>query len=361
MAIVLITGSIMVIWSLTPLVVVASAVPFTLTVNVFPRVLPFWLATTFRISELNSITTYSASASLSLFVIFPRLNIGLSPSGNGFPVAPPSLFVIAAAGKANVGDTTVVPEITGLEPIAAVDDVAQFAPPLQMKATLVEPSFRYAMLVTILSRSWRLVVTPWGRSITRRYRTISPMATFEPAVESSEVATTVFAAPITPRFAVDVLPVPPLVEVVVTLFVFVPAVVPVTVTVTVQLLFTGIVAPLKLTLPPFAAAVTVPPEQVVDAFGVAAFCKPAGYVSVKATPVKATVFAAGLVIVNVMIDVPLTETALVPNTLAITGGATTVRFALAVVPVKATGPVAVDAFVVFVIAPAVVLVTFMTI
>lgn len=36
------------------------------------------------------------------------------------------------------------------------------------------------------------------------------------------------------------------------------------------------VPPLKLTPPPFAAAVTVPPVQVVVPFGVAVFCKPVG-------------------------------------------------------------------------------------
>src|SRR5258706_1164904 len=150
------------------------------------------------------------------------------------------------------------------------------------------------------------------------------MATFVPLVESSDVLTIDFVAEITPRFAVEVLPVPLLVEETVTLFIFVPEVVPVTVTVTVQLLFIAIDAPLKLMLDPFAAAVTVPPVQVVETFGTAAFCKPDGYVSVKATPVKETVFAAGFVIVNVIVVEPLTAIELAANTLAIVGGATTV-------------------------------------
>ena len=102
------------------------------------------------------------------------------------------------------------------------------------------------------------------------------MAVLAPVVESSDVETMDLVAVNTLRLAVDVLPVPPLVDVAETLFVFVPVVVPVTVTVTVQLLLTGIDAPLKLTLGPFAAAVTVPPAQVVDAAGAAAFCIPAG-------------------------------------------------------------------------------------
>ena len=102
------------------------------------------------------------------------------------------------------------------------------------------------------------------------------MAALFPAVESSEVEITFLDAVMTPSFAVEVAPVPPLVEEAATLFVFVPEVMPVTVTVTVQLVFTASVAPLKLILPPFATAVTVPPAQVVEAAGTAAFCKPAG-------------------------------------------------------------------------------------
>ena len=73
-----------------------------------------------------------------------------------------------------------------------------------------------------------------------------------------------------------VLPVPPFVDVTVTVLIFVPAVVPVTITVTVQLPLAEIDAPLKLTPGPFAAAVTVPPVQFVEALGVAAFCIPEG-------------------------------------------------------------------------------------
>ena len=154
-----------------------------------------------------------------------------------------------------------------------------------------------------------------------------------PVVESSEVLITDFAALITPRFAVEVFPVPPLVEETVTLFDFVPALVLVTVTVTVQLPPTAMLAPIRLALGPFAAAVTVPPVQVVEAFGVAAFCKPVGYVSVNVTPVNATVFAAGFVIVNVSVLVPLTAIELGENDLTIEGGAITVVEALAVFPV----------------------------
>ena len=46
------------------------------------------------------------------------------------------------AGKTKVGVTLLeLPEITGLLPIAPVDDDAQAAPLLQTKAILVDPSF----------------------------------------------------------------------------------------------------------------------------------------------------------------------------------------------------------------------------
>jgi len=51
------------------------------------------------------------------------------------------------------------------------------------------------------------------------------------------------------------------------------------------------------------------------------------------TPVSATVFATGLVMVNVMTEVPFTAIGFVPNDLTMDGGATTVVDALAVLPV----------------------------
>ena len=147
------------------LVVLTNAEPPTLTVNVLPRVLPSWFAAVLRTNELNSITTYSASLSLSLFVTVPRLKVGLTPSPYGLP-APP---VILAAGRTKVGVTLLeLPEITGLEPIATVDDEAHVAPLLQTKATFVVLSFIKAIFATMLSTNCRLVVVPSGRSIMRR-------------------------------------------------------------------------------------------------------------------------------------------------------------------------------------------------
>ena len=61
--------------------------------------------------------------------------------------------------------------------------------------------------------------------------------------------------------------------------------------------------------------------------------------AVKATPVSATVFAFGFVMVNVKVEVPPCVVLVGLNALAITGGATTVRVAvLLTVPGLVSGP-----------------------
>jgi len=144
--------------------------------------------------------------------------------------------------------------------------------------------------------------------------------------------------------ALLVAPVPPLVEltapVVLTLF---PKVVGVTFTVTAHELLAEIVPPLRLIEVLPAVAVNVPPLHVLVAPGVAATCRPAGKLSVTATPLKA-VPVLGLVMVNVMVDVPPTEVLVGEKALLMLGGATTVTLAvllLAPVPpsVELTAPV----------------------
>ena len=133
-----------------------------------------------------------------------------------------------------------------------------------------------------------------------------------------------------------VLPVPPLVELTapVVLF-FRPEVVPVTPTPIVHEVFTPTVPPLRETLPLPAVAVTVPPQELVT-LGVLATINPAGKVSVNAKPFSATVFAAGFVIVNVSVVVPLTGMVAAPKAFAIEGGAATVSICVAeAVPAEA--------------------------
>jgi hypothetical protein len=71
-----------------------------------------------------------------------------------------------------------------------------------------------------------------------------------------------------------------------------PAPVPITCTVKVQELATAIVTPVRLTLLSPTTADTAPPHVLVIPF---ATTSPAGKASLNATPVSATVLAAGLV------------------------------------------------------------------
>ena len=128
----------------------------------------------------------------------------------------------------------------------------------------------------------------------------------------------------TVRFAVAVLPVPPLVEETAPLvLVNVAAAVPVMLTTTVQELAAAIDPPLELIEVPPAVAEVVPPQELVSPLGVATI-SPAGSASEKATPVSASVFAAGFVIVKVRVEVPLSGMDVGENALAMLGGATTV-------------------------------------
>jgi len=103
----------------------------------------------------------------------------------------------------------------------------------------------------------------------------------------------------TVNVAEAVLPVPPLAELTVPVVLEkMPAAVPFTFTDSVQLPEVGTVAPESEMLPEAAVAVAVPLQVLANPFGVAT-TRPAGRESVKATPVSATVFAEGLVMVKV--------------------------------------------------------------
>jgi len=99
-------------------------------------------------------------------------------------------------------------------------------------------------------------------------------------------ALVITAGPVTVMEALEVLPVPASVEVMVTELFFTPAVVPVTLTDTVQDALEARVPAERLTVEDPAVAVAVPP-QVLFRFGVAATTRPAGRLSVNARPVSA--------------------------------------------------------------------------
>jgi hypothetical protein len=148
-----------------------------------------------------------------------------------------------------------------------------------------------------------------------------------------------------------VLPVPPFVELTVPVVLFfTPELVPCTLTAIVHELLIATVPPVRLTLPLSAVAVVVPPQVLLRLFGVAT-TSPAGNVSVNATPVSATVLAAGLVMLTVRLVVPFTGIEAALKTLLMLGGATTVNVIGLPVPCAST-PVEAVAEAVIVIEPA---------
>jgi hypothetical protein len=156
----------------------------------------------------------------------------------------------------------------------------------------------------------------------------------------------------TVMFAFAVFPVPPSFDVTVTLLVIAAAIIPVTFSVIVHIPFAGIVPPVSDTVPDAAVAVTDPPHMPPSPFGVAT-TRPAGKVSVNATPVSPT--ALGLVIVKLSVVVPPSGIVGAPNILLIVAGLSTVTLAEAVFPVPPF--VDVTAVVVLLLSPDVVPVT----
>jgi hypothetical protein len=131
--------------------------------------------------------------------------------------------------------------------------------------------------------------------------------------------------------ALEVLPVPPSVEVTWTLLFFTPAVAPVTFTETVHDALAATVPAERLMLDDPATAVAVPPQVLVNALGVAT-TKPDGKLSVNARPVSATVLE--LVMLKVSEVEAFSGMLATPKDLVIVGGAAvTMRLAEAVPPV----------------------------
>src|SRR5213080_783709 len=131
-----------------------------------------------------------------------------------------------------------------------------------------------------------------------KVRLVEPFSGMLPAPKALMItggATTVIEA-------LEVLPVPPSVEVTCTLLFFTPAVVPCTSTDTVQEALAARVPPDRLTEPEPPTAVAVPP-QVLLRLGVDATTRPAGRLSVNAIPFRVTL-VLGLLIVNVSEVVP---------------------------------------------------------
>jgi hypothetical protein len=132
--------------------------------------------------------------------------------------------------------------------------------------------------------------------------------------------------------ALAVLPVPPSIEVTLTLLFLAPAVVPVTFRLKLQDAPAPSVPPDKLTEDDPARAVPAPVQVVVSALGVAT-TSPAGRLSVKATPVSAIAFSAVFETVKLKLVLPFRGMLAAPKLLVMLGGVPTVRLAVAVLPV----------------------------
>jgi hypothetical protein len=192
----------------------------------------------------------------------------------------------------------------------------------------VEATFILVGNASLTARPVRVTVLPAGLVITR-LRTEVPFTAMLVGLNVLAIV----GATSTGRVAVAVKPVPPLVELTVpVVLVLTPGVELVTLAVMVQLLPVLMVPPLRLKLlEPMVAPVKVAPEHVVAP--AVDNVMPDGKVSLTATPASATVLAAGLVMVMVMVEVPFTGMLVEPKALVMVGGATTVKTALAVKPV----------------------------
>ena len=184
---------------------------------------------------------------------------------------------------------------------------------------------------------------------------VSVVVPFKAIVDTPNALVTV-GGTVTLRFAVAVLPVPPLADVTAPVVLTKsPPAAPFTSTLNTQLPLAGIVAPDKLTLLPAAVIVPLPTHAPATFAGVAT-TTPAGSPSVNPTPVSASVLAAGFVTVNVKLVVPFSGIRAAPNAFCSTGGISTARFAVAVFPLPPS--VDVTASVVFANVPAADPVTF---
>jgi len=173
------------------------------------------------------------------------------------------------------------------------EEFAAMVPPVRL--------ITFVPAVAVMVPPPQLPVRPFGVDTTSPAGTVSVKATPVRAiallfvmVKLSEVdpfsgmlaapnALVMVGGPTTLRLAFEVFPVPPFVELTVTLLFFTPVVVPCTFTETVQLAPGARLAPERLTVEEPAVAVAVPPHVLFRLEGVAT-AKPAGRLSVNATP-----------------------------------------------------------------------------
>jgi len=208
----------------------------------------------------------------------------------------------------------------------AVACVAVMAPPPQVPVRLfgveiARPPGKVSLKATPLSVVALLLFC------TVKVREVAPFSGMLAAPNALVIA----GGPTTVMLALEVLPVPPSVEATCTLLFFTPTVVPVIFRETAQEALAARVAPERLTEVAPATAVAVPPQVLLRLFGVAT-ARPAGRLSVNASPVRARPML-GLVTLNVSEVAPLIGMVGAPKALVMDGGVATVRLAEAVLPV----------------------------
>ena len=344
-------------WPFAAIVAPVSAIPVgAVVVSVPPQTVAVAFATVSPVGNVSvnatpvSETVFAAGlvmVNVSEVVAFSAMLLGLKTlaidggattliEAEAVPPVPPSVDVTLPVVLFCV--PAVIP-VTFTEKVQ--EPLAAIVPPLRL--------ITFVPAVAVIVPAPHVPVRPFGVETTRPAGSVSLKATPVSAVVFGlvmvklrlvEPFSGMLAAPkafamvggaTTVMEALDVLPVPPSVEVTVTELFFTPAVVPCTLTETVQLALAAKVPAERLMLPEPATAVTVPLQVLFNPLGVAT-TRPAGKLSVKATPLSATpVF--GLVMVKVSDVVPFSGMVVAPNALAMDGGVTTVRLAVAVLPV----------------------------
>lgn len=194
--------------------------------------------------------------------------------------------------------------------------VAVMVPPPQVPArplgvAMINPAGNVSLTPTPVSPT----VLPEGLAIVK-LKLADPFSGMLAALKASLIV----GGAATVRLAEAVFPFPPLLEPMVTLLFFAPAVVPVRFKLNVQDAPAASVPPERLTADEPVAAAAVPVQVVVKALGVAT-TRPVGKLSLNPTPVSDTVFAAGLVIVKASEVVPFTAILGAPNDSAMVGAA----------------------------------------
>ena len=219
-------------------------------------------------------------------------------------------------------------------PLKLIDVEAAVAPdrvPLQVFVELgVVATCRPVGKLSVTARPVRVTVLPVGLVMVMLSVVLKPVPT---AIGLAANDLVMVGGISTATLAVAVPPVPPLVELTVpVVLVFTPDVVLVMLTEIEQLLLVAMDPPVRLSVVSPTFGENVPPQLLVAPVGEATLM-PLGRGSLTATPLCATVLAAGLVMVMVSVVVPFSGMLAAPNDLVMVGADIAVKAAEAVVPV----------------------------